>query len=189
MRITSNLYLRIISGQYRGRKLARPPKGTLSTRPMMDRIRESLFDILSPYLSGAYVLDLCAGTGSIGLEALSRGSKHVTFVEKNFHNIKLIEKNIKALSAQDHTRVLKAELPQGLKQLKGTFDLIFLDPPFDSDLVECVVPKVAEQALLSPSGLLVIQRRRISRELQFDQFVLHRRHRVGDSDLWFFNLP
>src|SRR5260370_38138881 len=91
--------LRIIAGQFRGRKLKSPP--SLQTRPTSDRLRETLFNILAPRIEGARFLDLCAGSGAVGIEALSRGAAHVKFVARSRQMGALIEANLKALNASD----------------------------------------------------------------------------------------
>src|SRR5260221_12835229 len=91
--------MRIISGKYRGRKLKSPP--SLQTRPTSDRLRETLFNVLAPRIQGARFLDLCAGSGAVGMEALSRGAAHVSFVDRSRKMYALIETNLKSLDISD----------------------------------------------------------------------------------------
>src|SRR5688572_16889638 len=138
--------MRIIAGKYRGRQLKSPPSA--QTRPTSDRLRETLFNVLAPRIEGARLLDLCAGTGAVGIEALSRGAEHVMFVDKSRRMSALIEANLEALQIpEDAAEVVTAEasaflrkcakiepsLTAGLAPRPGQFDLIFFDPPYAAD--------------------------------------------------------
>ena len=182
----TNLYLRIIAGELGGRHIQSPGKGN-SIRPMLDRVKEGLFDILARRLPKARVLDLCAGTGSLGLEALSRGAESVLFVESQRANVKVIHENIAELNVGERSVVVAGELPYALGRVKGAFDIIFFDPPFKSDLIDKTLPRLVANGMLKKGGVLVIQRDRRSREIKAKGFVVHRRHRIGDSELWFFH--
>jgi 16S rRNA (guanine966-N2)-methyltransferase len=128
--------VRIIAGQFRGRKLLGPQGDT--TRPITDRVKQSLFDILTPLLEGARVLDLFAGTGSLGLEALSRGAAHVTFHESDCSALALLYKNIRALGVEDRTTIVGHDIfshlgrhPEAASEgVDSRFALAFLDPPY-----------------------------------------------------------
>jgi 16S rRNA (guanine(966)-N(2))-methyltransferase RsmD len=128
--------LRIIAGKFRGRKLKSPP--SLQTRPTSDRLRETLFNILATRIKGARFLDLCAGTGAVGIEALSRGAAHVTFVDQSRKMCALIESNLNSLEiAQDEYRVVLADasdyLRRHLKTSEQPFEIVFFDPPYATD--------------------------------------------------------
>ena len=127
--------MRIISGQARGRKLA-----TLegeNTRPTLDRTREALFNILQTRVRGAKVLDLFAGSGALGLEALSRGAQSAVFCDVSRQACAVIQKNIEALRAQDRSRLLCCDAMDALARLAGeSFDVVFLDPPYRKGLVD-----------------------------------------------------
>ena len=119
--------MRIVAGEFRGRRLKSPSWDGL--RPTSDRLRETLFNILGPSVRGATVLDGYAGTGAIGIEALSRGAAAVTFVERDPRAVKLIEANLAALGAAGV--IMRAELTDAVMRLGGqVFDLIILDPPY-----------------------------------------------------------
>jgi 16S rRNA (guanine966-N2)-methyltransferase len=126
--------MRVISGLYGGRVLKSPPDG--KTRPTSDRLRETLFNILAPVITDeTRFLDLCAGTGAIGIEAVSRGAAFVTFVDKSRRACALIEENLDLLHVpEDETEVinLQAETFTGREHETG-WDIIFFDPPYDSD--------------------------------------------------------
>src|SRR2546423_1045789 len=126
--------MRIIAGQFRGRRLL-PPEGD-ATRPITDRVKQSLFDILAPDLPGAIVYDCFAGTGSMGLECLSRGAAHVTFFESDRSAVALLRKNIAALGVEDRCATIDQDLFVWFASAANSFgrspqtDLIFLDPPY-----------------------------------------------------------
>src|SRR6266550_63801 len=109
-----DLSMRIIAGKYRGRKLKSPPSD--GTRPTSDRLRETLFNVLAPRIEGARFLDLCAGTGAVGIEALSRGAEHVTFVDQSRQMCELIEENLSALNiAQKQIDIINTEASKYLR--------------------------------------------------------------------------
>jgi 16S rRNA (guanine966-N2)-methyltransferase len=123
--------MRIIAGEHRGRHLLAPE--TDKTRPITDRAKQSVFDILSPMIEGASVYDCFAGTGSMGLECLSRGAKHATFFEMDRSALKLLKQNIDALRVQNHSQVVAGDLFAWFdneKRAVEKIELIFLDPPY-----------------------------------------------------------
>ncbi len=123
--------MRIIAGVFRGRRLL-PPE-TEVTRPITDRVKQSLFDILAPELAGARVLDLFSGTGSMGLECLSRGAEHADFFESDRSALKRLRQNIETLQVEDRARVRAGDLFQWFKTERENeciSDVVFLDPPY-----------------------------------------------------------
>lgn len=185
--------MRVIAGKYRGRKLKSPP--SLQTRPTSDRLRETLFNVLAPRIEVARFLDLCAGTGAVGIEALSRGARHVTFVDQSRRMCALIEENVRALpiGAQEFEIVTSEAtkfLASRAKKRTQPFELIFFDPPYESDY-EAVLSYFSEQGsvLLEKEGLLVVEHQK-KRELS-EEFGVLQRYRVlkqGDSVLSFFSV-
>ncbi len=152
--------MRVVSGKLRGKRLG-SFKG-FDIRPTTDRVREALFSILATRipLSGAGILDLFAGSGAVGIEALSRGAASVCFVDSDSASIKVIEKNLKACGLEGSAKILKRDASlavQGLARRGDRFELIFLDPPYSSSLLTEVVYKIASNTLLSPEGLLVAE--------------------------------
>jgi 16S rRNA (guanine966-N2)-methyltransferase len=125
--------MRIIAGEFRGRKLL-PPEGLDVTRPITDRVKQSLFDILTPLLPGARVYDCFAGTGSMGLESLSRGAAAATFFEADRGALARLRKNIEALGVGERSKVIPGDLFRWFGQPPGTgtgpADILFLDPPY-----------------------------------------------------------
>jgi len=149
--------MRIIGGQHRGRKLISPASNHV--RPTSDRMRETIFNILSHgpvALQGARVLDVFAGTGALGLEALSRGAAFATFADKDIRSVKLVQENIKSLKLEDNTAIKRLDatnLPPSSEQ----FDLIFLDPPYHQNLIEPVLLSLKNGHYLAPHTMLVIE--------------------------------
>lgn len=149
--------LRIVAGRARGRKL-RVPRG-VAVRPTAERVREALFSILGDRCDGAVVADLCAGTGALGLEALSRGAQRLVCIERSPAVAAVLRENIAAVDLQgaeilvgDARRVLPRLGREGLR-----FDLIFLDPPYKQRLFVPLVRAVFAEGLLAPEGLLVVE--------------------------------
>lgn len=152
--------MRIIGGDFRGRRLASVGKGDAGAhlRPTSDRVRESLFNILQSghgdRLNGARVLDLFAGTGALGLEALSRGAEAVTFVENGRTALKLLRENIRICNAEGTTRILQKDARR-LGTAPGAFDLIFLDPPYAKGMGELALSAALSEGWLAPGALVV----------------------------------
>ena len=188
MNFLNQAFLRVIAGELKGRHI-QTPKGGDTVRPISDRVKESLFDILAPRIHNqTRVLDMFSGTGAIGIEAISRGAASVLFVEKDIRNVRLIRENALDLDILNRISVLHGEMPQIVHKIKGTYDLMFLDPPFALEISDEIMPIVLKNNLLEPDGLIVIQRFRGSKDLVFQGFSNLRKHKVGDSMLWFFEL-
>ena len=150
--------MRVISGLYRGRVLKNPPDN--KTRPTSDRLRETLFNVLAPLISEeTRFLDLCAGTGAIGIEALSRGAAFATFVDRSKKSCALIEENLDKLDVpESHTDILglDAENFAGREHARG-LDIAFFDPPYDADYSLVLHEFGFNKTLLNNDGLLVIE--------------------------------
>ncbi|MCA1595716.1 MAG: 16S rRNA (guanine(966)-N(2))-methyltransferase RsmD [Chloroflexi bacterium] len=151
--------MRIIAGSARGRKLHGVRRS--GTRPTMDRVRESLFAILTPWMEDAAFLDLFAGSGAVGLEALSRGAALAAFIDSNAGCCRSIRENLDLLERQDDAIVIARPWAAGLSQLAAKemrFDMIFADPPYhDEKVLLQVADKVQEKAVLKPGGRLIFQ--------------------------------
>jgi len=147
--------LRIIAGDHRGRRIAVPPAGT---RPMADRVRESLFAVLEPRIVGARFADLCAGSGAVGIEALSRGAAHALLVERSREAAQIIQTNVSALKLADRVTLQCADALAALSASVTTFDLIVADPPYgDAALADGILARCAAPGgPLAAGGLLVL---------------------------------
>jgi len=149
--------MRIIAGTARGRPI-QGPKGE-GIRPTSDRVRESLFNIIGPWLEGR-VLDLYAGTGALGLEALSRGATRAVFADSGREAQGLIEKNLTALGFEQHTELLKMDAARALdlcERRADAFDFIFADPPYDAQAATWLVERLATSKVLAAGGTLIIE--------------------------------
>ncbi len=173
--------MRIIAGSAKGRRLATPDGGT---RPLTGRAREALFSILADRVEGARVLDLYAGTGSFGLEALSRGAADAVFVERDRLAIAALRDNIDAVGLGG--RLVADDVAAYLGRGDGRFDLVFVDPPYalDRGTVDAVLGLVG--ALLSGGGTVIVHRRTGGIGPASDNLRLVDRRRYGDSELWLY---
>ena len=184
--------MRIVAGKFKGRRL-KTVKGS-EVRPTADRVKEALFRIFGEQVVDANFLDLCAGTGSIGLEALSQGARSTTFVDSSYHCIRIIESNLEMCGfdrRHPRVRLIHLDARKALARLgkrKAKFDLIYLDPPYASKIHESCLRQIAEADLLSPDGLLVIEHRKVQRAeaLMLEALVLSRQERYGDTMLSFY---
>jgi 16S rRNA (guanine(966)-N(2))-methyltransferase RsmD len=147
--------MRIIAGDLKGRRLKAPKWPGL--RPTSDKLRETLFNILAPRITGARVLDIFAGTGAIGLESLSRGADQVVFIEADRRAAALIADNAEACGLRDRCVIIRDTVERALRrQIDGSpFDVVVLDPPYDFDALELVVG--AAMRHVAPGGLLVLE--------------------------------
>jgi 16S rRNA (guanine(966)-N(2))-methyltransferase RsmD len=147
--------MRIISGSARGRKL-KEPQG-LDTRPTTDKVKESLFNIIQFELEGRRVLDLFAGTGQLGLEALSRGAERCTFVDQRREAAALVRENVKLCRFEDRARVAQEEALSFLSSCREKFDVVFLDPPYQSGLLEKSLETLTRFDILREYGIIVCE--------------------------------
>ena len=149
--------MRVIAGSARSLKLKTLPGNDI--RPTTDRNKETLFNILSPFIPGSRFLDLFSGSGGIGIEALSRGALEVYFIDSSFNSIKILEENLKFTRLRDNAKVLRAGYLTGLSTLTGTggFDIIFMDPPFSKGLEKAALSFIAEKDLLKDDGKIVVE--------------------------------
>lgn len=151
--------MRIIAGDFRGRALASVGKGDAGAhlRPTTDRVRESLFSVLThlDVIEGARVLDLFAGTGALGLEALSRGAAHVTFVDDGRTACRLIRKNIDLTASGEATALLQSDATRLGRCTVAPFDLVFLDPPYGKGLGGLALAAVTSGGWIAPEAVIV----------------------------------
>ncbi|MBI4431398.1 MAG: 16S rRNA (guanine(966)-N(2))-methyltransferase RsmD [Candidatus Omnitrophica bacterium] len=148
--------MRIIGGEFKSRRLKF--KCDPSVRPMTDRMRETLFNILGETVLNARVLDVFAGSGSIGLEALSRSASEVVFVELNSINISIIKRNLAELGLSRKAAIIKSDALKALSRLEGraeNFNLIFLDPPYNKGVMKKILPLLERSDILAPHARVI----------------------------------
>ena len=183
--------MRIIAGKYRGRRLQSPP--SLATRPTSDRLREALFNVLAPRIEGARFLDLCAGSGAVGIEALSRGADHVTLVDQSRKMCQLIGANLEKFGVPaDDADVRCSDAGEFLRRHSRSdsppFNIVFFDPPYTNDYEDVLAYLGGHgETLLASEGLVIVEHHR-KKELceEFGTLLRSRVLRQGDSSLSFF---
>ena len=178
--------MRIIAGSLKGRRLKTPTWDGL--RPTSDKLRETLFNILAPIVEGARVLDGYAGTGAVGLEALSRGAAHVTFVERDRRAQSLIAENLRACGVSEGYAIIRAGIDRAAADLPpASFDLVLLDPPYDHDAAHAIAHVAG---LLAANGTLVLEHaRRVSTPVAVGELTRMREVVSGDSALALYSCP
>ena len=147
--------MRVIAGLVKGRKL----KGLdgLATRPTTDRVKESIFNIIQFDIEGRKILDLFAGTGQLGIEALSRGAESVTFVDQRTDAVRVIRENLELVGFVKQSKVIQSDSIAFISSDKEKYDVIFLDPPYDSGLLKKSLEIIAEFDILSDGGIIVCE--------------------------------
>ncbi len=173
--------MRIIAGIHGSRRLV-VPKGE-HTRPTLERTRESLFSMLQPYIPGAAVLDLFAGSGALGLEALSRSAAHAVFCDNSGEAIRAVRQNIKLLQLEERTAVIAQDYQKALHQLEeqeAVFDMIFVDPPYHLPAGP-VLSSLAAHQTLSPEGIIILEQDRRSEVVIPESFTLLRSRTFRDT--------
>ena len=180
--------MRIIAGVHKGRRLV-TPRGDV-TRPTADQVRIALMDTLMPWLPGARVLDLFAGAGGVGLEALSRGAAHITFVERDARAVAALRDNIVALGVAPAVRVLREDVARALARLAREgerFGVIFLDPPYEAEATTPTLVALGAGDVLAAGALVVAQHltKRAPGDLA-GVLRAFRTRRFGETTLTFF---
>lgn len=161
--------MRVIAGLKKGHKL-KGPKGS-ETRPTEDRIKESLFNILGPIDEDSIVLDLFAGSGSIGIEFLSRGALKAYFIDRSYLSIKTIEDNLKHTNLKDQSKVIKNDSIKIISLFKNEnikFDYIFIDPPYGENLILKSIKNIGQEDILKENGILIVEH---EKQLELDDNI------------------
>ncbi len=168
--------MRVRSGRFKGRELSYPRAGL---RPTKDITRQAIFNILADRVGGARVLDLFAGGGSLGLEALSRGAARAVFVERDAATLRHLRANIAGI---EEAEAMRGSLPGALERLAGQdFDIVIADPPYRKGLVDECVAAVARHGLLAPGGLLVIEHAAAEKPTPHAGWSVVRQAKYGDT--------
>jgi len=181
--------MRIIAGAYKGRNLKSPP--SMNVRPTSDRLRETLFNVIAPLIQDARFLDLCAGSGAVGIEALSRGASYATFVDRSRRSCKLIEANLELCRVpEEQHEIYSAEASEFLRQTKSeSWDIVFFDPPYKEDYLKILEFLGSHTSKLLADDCLLIVEHHDKNPLP-ETLGAMRRTRVlkqGDSSLSFYS--
>jgi 16S rRNA (guanine966-N2)-methyltransferase len=184
--------MRIMGGTHRGIWLKGPQKDMTDTRPILARIKKSIFDIMSNKLPRCMFLDLYAGTGSVGLEALSRGAQWVTFVENDKRCIRIITENVRRMKEEEHAEILKLDILSGLRFRGRQYAIIFMGPPYKDEmkvplsLSGNTLQILARENLLTPDGWIVAQHHVKEVIPDIPGLERFRDEKYGDSAVSFF---
>ncbi len=181
--------MRVIAGLYKGRTLT--TVSDLSVRPATDRVKQTLFDVLSTRLDldGASVLDLFAGSGALGIEALSRGAARVVFVENNRHAVEHIVQNARKVGCEDAIEVEITDSMDYLESAKETYDLIFADPPYEFEATGSIPNVIFGSSLLARHGYLLIEHARTLRFEDTAEYTTGPVKKFGRTLVTFFHHP
>ncbi|MBQ0137996.1 MAG: 16S rRNA (guanine(966)-N(2))-methyltransferase RsmD [Kurthia sp.] len=182
--------MRVISGERKGMPLK--AVNGVTTRPTTDKVKESLFNILGPTFQGGTVLDLFAGSGGLGIEALSRGMEHGIFIEKDSKAFQNLKENIAKCRYEECTEIYRNDATRALKLLiKREFqaDLIFLDPPYKKHMYYDLVKDIIENNVIRPDGIIVCEHDfQLELPAQVETFVKYREEKYGSTIISFYRL-
>ena len=171
--------MRVISGKYKGKKLI--GFDIDGTRPTMDRVKESLFGIIQDYIKGSAILDLFAGSGSLGIEALSNGADSCYFFDNNIELVNIIKKNTIDMNG---VHIMKSDYKNSLEMLKNSnikFDIIFLDPPYKLNLINDCLERIYNNNLLNKDGIIVCEYE--NENINTDKFDLIKEKKYGSKNI------
>ena len=182
--------MRVISGKVRGLKLNAPKNDDV--RPTTDRVKESLFNMINSYMMDSDILDLFAGTGSLGIECLSRGANKCVFVDKSKESINIVESNIKKARVENESIVLNLDFKSAISSLalkKEKFDVIFMDPPYYKNMFSDALLSVDENELLKEDGIIVVEHDTVDKfPDNMGRLYKSREKKYGNTTITFYKL-
>ena len=183
--------MRIITGKHKGRRLY--TLEGMNTRPMMDRMKESVFNIIGPYFDGDVVLDLFGGSGALSLESISRGASKSYIVEKSSDALKVIKKNVEMVNEVDNVNILSMDYKLALDFFKNNnkkFDIIFLDPPFRMNIIDEIISFILEYDLINQNGYIICQYPKNNHEAKsIDGLDLIKHYKYAASEVAIYEKP
>ncbi len=176
--------MKVISGTLKGRNYE--GYNIDGTRPTMDRVKESLFAMIQDYIKDSLVLDLFAGSGGLGIEAISNGAKKWYFIDNNNEVIKVLTRNIANLNIKNKSSIILSDWKKELnsfatKNIK--FDLIFIDPPYDYDVYEKILDKVSNLKLLNNNGLIILEHHNLKLKESYNDLILYKQRTYGNKSV------
>ena len=182
--------MRIISGKSKGTKLY--TLEGMNTRPTLDRVKESIFNIMQGEIEDAKVLDLFAGSGAIGLEFLSRGAQSAVLCDKEKSAIEIIKKNVQKTHMEDKAQILNADFETGLDRLKNQqFDIVYLDPPYATDYIVKSIRKILEMKMIKQESIIIVEtddENRILEEIKNIEVQIVDKRKYGRATIIFLKL-
>lgn len=182
--------MRVIAGEYRGRRLDRIEG--MDIRPTSDKVKESLFNILGDAVIDCVFLDLFGGTGGIGIEALSRGAKHVVFIDANIKSIKVLKGNLEHLNIKDNVEVFNTDYSTAISKLyknRKEFDIIFIDPPYSAGMAQNALKEIDAHPILAQTGLIIVEHdTRDEMPSSLGRLHMYRSKQYGSTTLSFYAL-
>jgi 16S rRNA (guanine(966)-N(2))-methyltransferase RsmD len=180
--------MKVISGTLKGRNIE--GYNIDGTRPTMDRVKESLFAMIQDHIKDSVVLDLFAGSGQLGIEAISNGANICYFIDHNNEVTKVLNKNIDNLNIKDKSKVILTDWKKFLNESanKIKFDLIFVDPPYDYDVYEKILEKVISLNLLNKDGLIILEHANLKLKDEYHNLVLYKSKKYGAKSVNIYKL-
>lgn len=177
--------MRVIAGKFKGRQLA--SFSGSQVRPMMDRVKETLFNKIQFEVPGSKVLDLFSGTGSLGIEALSREAEQVVAVEKSASSIQIIKKNLEKLKIHEDFLIVKKDVFSYIKSTDSVFDIVLVDPPFTKKIANKVMEELSKSNVCHPEGVIAIESQKQEViEDKYGEWEVWDRKDYGDKKLSFY---
>lgn len=179
--------MRVISGTLKGRNIL--GHNIDGTRPTMDRVKESVFGTIQSYVSNSIVLDLFAGSGNLGIEAISNGAKYCYFVDNNIEAIKVIRKNINTFNIEDKSTILHNDYNKSLDYFHNSnikFDIIFVDPPYKYEIIDKVINKVLDYDLLNENGIIVLEFQNDKLNDRYKDLKLIKNKKYGEKYIYIY---
>ena len=177
--------MRVTSGEHKGRRISAGRK--MKIRPTSDRVKESIFDTLRGEIEGKRVLDLFAGAGSLGIEALSGGALFVTFVDSSASSINVLKRNLENLNLRDRSSILHLDGLKALNKLESAYQIIFADPPYLKGFAQKIVDRLALSGVLETGGILILEHhKKESITYPEDKLILLKERKLGDTLISFF---
>lgn len=176
--------MKVISGTLKGRTIE--GYNIEGTRPTMDRVKESLFGMIQNNIKNSTVLDLFAGSGNLGIEAISNGAKICYFIDNNHEVIKTLKKNITLLNIESKSKIILSDWKKSLNNFSNqnlSFDLIFIDPPYDYDVYEKILHKVSTLNLLNDYGLIILEHRNLKLPSTYLNLTIYKERNYGNKSI------
>ena len=176
--------MKVISGLLKGRNIE--GYNIIGTRPTMDRVKESLFGMIQNNIKNSTILDLFAGSGQLGIEAISNGANLCYFIDNNKEVINILNKNINNLNIKSNSKVILSDWKKALNDFSNQnqkFDIIFVDPPYDYDVYEKILDKVSSLNLLNENGLIILEHSNLNLKDKYHNLILYKTKKYGSKSV------